>query len=129
MRHAARSACATRSEPTPIYVEIASDASVIVGGQQQSAAPGHARGDAGALRALRRAAHRPERLPRLPRDRRHGGTVGPSLDDLFQRRDVDWVRVQIGDPRAHNPNTVMPDFDFETEVDAIVEALRGEGSG
>ena len=54
-----------------------------------------------------------------------GGTVGPSLDDVFSRRDEGWVREQIQRPREHNPNTVMPELGLTSaEVDAILETLR-----
>ena len=54
-----------------------------------------------------------------------GGTIGPSLEELFQRRDEDWVRDQIQRPRAHNPKTVMPELGIsDAEAGAIVEALR-----
>ncbi len=55
-----------------------------------------------------------------------GGQAGPSLDGVFERRDEDWVRAQIRDPRSHNPNTVMPDFGFtKDQVEAMVQVLRG----
>ncbi len=54
-----------------------------------------------------------------------GGAVGPSLDGLFERRDEDWVRVQIKQPRTHNPKTVMPDMGLgDSEATAIIEVLR-----
>lgn len=54
-----------------------------------------------------------------------GGSLGPSLKDLFERRDEEWVRTQIRNPKAHNPTTVMPQFGFSRDqVDAIVEELR-----
>ena len=55
-----------------------------------------------------------------------GGAIGPSLDNLFERRDEAWVRTQIQRPRAHNPRTVMPNLGpSNAEVGAILEALRG----
>lgn len=54
-----------------------------------------------------------------------GGTAGPNLDTVFQRKDERWVRTQIRNPRANNPESVMPLFPFsEAQVDAIVELLR-----
>ncbi len=54
-----------------------------------------------------------------------GGAIGPSLEDLFERRDEDWVRAQIQTPRAHNPKTMMPSLGVtDAEVNAIVDALR-----
>ena len=54
-----------------------------------------------------------------------GGVVAAELDTLFERREVDWIRVQLQDPRAHNPTTVMPNFGLtNAQVDAIIETLR-----
>ena len=54
-----------------------------------------------------------------------GGTIGPSLENLFQRRDEDWVMDQIQRPRAHNPKTVMPELGIsDADAGAIIEALR-----
>lgn len=54
-----------------------------------------------------------------------GGTLGPSLNSVFERRDEEWIRVQIRNPKVHNPTTVMPQFGFgRDQVDAIVEELR-----
>ena len=53
-----------------------------------------------------------------------GGAVGPELDTVFERRDVEWIRAQIQRPRDHNPTTLMPQFGLsDAEVDAIIEAL------
>lgn len=55
-----------------------------------------------------------------------GGSVGPSLDTVFERREADWVRSQIRDPKSHNPATAMPDFGLSPEqANAIIRALRG----
>ena len=54
-----------------------------------------------------------------------GGTVGPSLDDLFARRDERYVRQKIVDPRLDNPTSVMPDFALSrAQAEAIVAYLR-----
>ncbi len=54
-----------------------------------------------------------------------GGAIAPELDSVFERRDLEWVRVQIQHPRQHNPLTVMPDFGFTDDQAAmIVEVLR-----
>ena len=54
-----------------------------------------------------------------------GGTIGPSLDDLFERRDESWIRAQIANPREHKPDSVMPTFGLsEEQIDTIVEFLR-----
>lgn len=41
-----------------------------------------------------------------------GGTVGPALDKVGERRDADWLFRHFKDPRAVTPTTVMPQFDF-----------------
>lgn len=54
-----------------------------------------------------------------------GGQVGPSLDTVFERRDADWIRSQIVDPKSHNRATAMPDFGLSPrQADAIIGALR-----
>ncbi|MCH7645404.1 MAG: c-type cytochrome [Myxococcales bacterium] len=54
-----------------------------------------------------------------------GGVIAPELDSVFERRDLEWVRVQIQHPRQHNQSTVMPDFGFtDDQVATIIEVLR-----
>ena len=54
-----------------------------------------------------------------------GGTIGPDLDTVFERRKEAWIRVQIADPRRHKSDTVMPAFGLTAEqVDAMMEVLR-----
>ncbi len=54
-----------------------------------------------------------------------GGTIGPDLREVFERRSEDWVRVQIQTPREHNPKTVMPQLGLtDAEVSAIIQALQ-----
>ena len=54
-----------------------------------------------------------------------GGTIGPNLDTVFERREEAWLRVQIANPRRHKPDSVMPDLGLtEEEIDAIIEVLR-----
>ncbi len=53
-----------------------------------------------------------------------GGTIGPSLEGVFERRDEAWVRTQIKQPRANNPKTVMPDMGLtDAEVSRIMSVL------
>lgn len=55
----------------------------------------------------------------------NGGTIGPSLDGLFERREEDWVRIQIQRPKQHNPKTIMPEFGLtDAEVTRIISALE-----
>jgi cytochrome c2 len=57
-----------------------------------------------------------------------GGTIGPSLDGLFERRDEAWVRTQIKQPRTNNSKTIMPELGLgDDEVTAIIlELHRGK---
>ena len=58
-----------------------------------------------------------------------GGSIGPSLDDLFERRDEGFIRDKLKDPRSDNPNSVMPNYAMTDEdIDAIV-AYLGSLSG
>jgi len=54
-----------------------------------------------------------------------GGVIAPDLQGVFERRDEDWIRTQIQNPREHNPQTVMPDLGLtDDQVTAIVEVLH-----
>ena len=54
-----------------------------------------------------------------------GGKIGPDLDTVFERRDEAWIRVQIENPRSHNPISMMPIFGFSgDQIDKIIEILR-----
>ena len=58
-----------------------------------------------------------------------GGTIGPSLNDVFERRTEAWLQNQIQRPLEHNPRSPMPDFGLnDKQVRAIVDALRRAGS-
>lgn len=57
-----------------------------------------------------------------------GGTIGPSLDDLFERRNEEFIREKLSNPRADNPNSVMPDYGLTPEeIGAFVAYLRSLG--
>ncbi|GMR13162.1 MAG: hypothetical protein BMS9Abin29_1364 [Gemmatimonadota bacterium] len=59
-----------------------------------------------------------------------GGSVGPSLDGLFARRDADFIRQKIADPRFDNPNSVMPNFRFSpSRVESILAYLKSVEGG
>ena len=54
-----------------------------------------------------------------------GGNLGPDLAGLFQRRNDEWIRVQIQNPRTHNSASVMPELGLTSaQVDAIMDTLR-----
>lgn len=53
-----------------------------------------------------------------------GGTIGPSLDGLSERREEAWVRRQIQRPRENNPKTIMPEFGLsDAEVARLVSVI------
>lgn len=55
----------------------------------------------------------------------NGGTIGPSLDGLFKRREESWVRIQIQRPKEHNAKSIMPDFGLtDADVSRIMSALK-----
>lgn len=60
-----------------------------------------------------------------------GGTMGPRLDGVSERRTESFVLQQLRDPRENNPSTLMPNLGLTpAEVDAIwvyLQTLEGEG--
>ncbi|MBW3625128.1 MAG: DmsE family decaheme c-type cytochrome [Armatimonadetes bacterium] len=59
-----------------------------------------------------------------------GGTVGPALDDVASRRTDEWLRVQITNPKAHNPKTIMPAYPLPpADLDALIAFLRSPSTG
>lgn len=54
-----------------------------------------------------------------------GGTVGPNLNHVGNRRTPDWLRAWLRDPNAVKPGTRMPNFGFSTdEIDTLVGHLK-----
>lgn len=54
-----------------------------------------------------------------------GGAIGPSLDTLFERRDVDYLLKKLSDPRFDNSRSVMPYFNLtEDQKRKIAEHLK-----
>ena len=39
-----------------------------------------------------------------------GGTIGPDLNGVRQRRSMIWILNQIRNPESHNPGSRMPHF-------------------
>jgi ubiquinol-cytochrome c reductase cytochrome b subunit len=61
-----------------------------------------------------------------------GGVVGPELTSkLLQGKSSPWLTTQILDPKAHNPQTIMPTFSSATEqqVADVVGYLLGVAQG
>lgn len=48
------------------------------------------------------------------------------LSDVTQRRSDAWIRVQIKNPRRHDPDSGMPNFGHleDRELDALLEFLH-----
>lgn len=56
---------------------------------------------------------------------RDGGTVGPTLDQLSNRRSEEWLRRWLKDPNEVKPGTKMPNFDFTpSEIDELISYMR-----
>ncbi len=53
-----------------------------------------------------------------------GGTIGPVLDTVFQRRDEKFIMQKLTDPKVDNPRSVMPLFNLsEADKKNIVKFL------
>lgn len=53
-----------------------------------------------------------------------GGTLGPSLDGVVQRKGKAFVREKIRDPQASNPTSAMPKLPLDAaDLDALVDYL------
>ena len=54
-----------------------------------------------------------------------GGTVGPILNQISNRRSPDWLRKWLKDPNEVKPGTKMPNFQFsDTEIEIIIEYFK-----
>lgn len=60
------------------------------------------------------------------RFREVGGGGAPDLSEIGSRRDAAWIRVQIVNPAANDPETAMPAFPRITGMDlrCLVAFLR-----
>ncbi len=56
-----------------------------------------------------------------------GGTIGPDLTKVGDRRDKAWMEDQIRNPKGHNPNSIMPSFAKlpDKEMEELAEYLSG----
>ena len=51
-----------------------------------------------------------------------GGSLGPSLDGVVQRKGAAFVREKILNPQASNPTSAMPRFPLsDTDLDTLVQ--------
>ena len=54
----------------------------------------------------------------------NGGTVGPALDRIGNRRSSEWLRRWLTDPSSVKPGTPMPNFQLgESDIDGLVRDL------
>lgn len=54
-----------------------------------------------------------------------GGTVGPILNQVGNRRSQDWLKRWLSDPQQVRPGTKMPNFDFKPEqIERVVGYLK-----
>ncbi len=54
-----------------------------------------------------------------------GGTVGPILNQIGNRRDDVWLKRWLADPQQVRPGTKMPNFDFNPQqLETVVGYLR-----
>jgi len=61
-----------------------------------------------------------------------GGTIGPALTaSLLKGKSRDWLTIQIRNPKAHFPNSIMPAFSSATnqQVNDIVDFLLSVAQG
>ncbi len=61
----------------------------------------------------------------LPQREFHG-TVGPPLDGVGSRYTADQLRLRIVDPKAVNPQTVMPAYYKAEGLYRVLERYRGQ---
>jgi len=56
-----------------------------------------------------------------------GGKVGPDLSKIGKVRDKEWIEVQLKNPKAHNPNSIMPSFSKVSykDLDDLAHYLAG----
>ncbi len=56
-----------------------------------------------------------------------GGKVGPDLSKVGTRRDKEWIEEQLRNPKAHNPQSIMPSFNklSEKDLDDLAAYLAG----
>ena len=60
-----------------------------------------------------------------------GGKVGPDLSAIGTDLDKEWIEVQIKNPKAHNPKSIMPSFSklSDKDLDDLAHYLAGLRSG
>ena len=59
-------------------------------------------------------------------ERQFHGTVGPPLDDIGGRTTADSLRLRLVDPKAFNPQSVMPAYHKAEGLHGVLEPYRGK---
>jgi cbb3-type cytochrome oxidase cytochrome c subunit len=56
-----------------------------------------------------------------------GGKVGPDLSTIGKVRDKEWIEVQLNNPRAHDPKSIMPSYSklSQKDLDDLAHYLAG----
>jgi len=56
-----------------------------------------------------------------------GGAVGPDLSHVARKRDKEWIEAQLKNPKAHNPQSIMPSFSklSDKDLDDLASYLAG----
>jgi nitric oxide reductase subunit C len=56
-----------------------------------------------------------------------GGKVGPDLSMVGKERDKEWIEVQLKNPKAHDPKSIMPSYSklSEKDIDNLAHYLAG----
>ena len=55
-----------------------------------------------------------------------GGALAPDLTSVTHRRSTTWIMAQIKNPKSHNPDSRMPEFDHLSIIEryAISQYLK-----
>jgi nitric oxide reductase subunit C len=56
-----------------------------------------------------------------------GGKVGPDLSTIGKVRNKEWIEVQLKNPKAHDPKSIMPSFSklSQKDLDDLAHYLAG----
>ena len=57
-----------------------------------------------------------------------GGTKGPDLTDIFQRKDDEYIQNYTQDPRSVKPDGTMPPSKLsDQELDLVIQYMKEKG--
>jgi ubiquinol-cytochrome c reductase cytochrome b subunit len=51
-----------------------------------------------------------------------GGSIGPSLNGLVNRRNADWIKLHFVAPRRLSPGSIMPPYRFQQSEEGVLVA-------